>query len=114
MQQTQEPAKDMDRLFTPREAAGQLAVTYERVLDLAKSGELGCVRIGKSVRFSGRQLAEFIAARASAAPLIPVVLPAADGSMTRTERNAWNGAPDRSPTTVLPAGMTVRDGVLRW
>lgn len=38
-------------LLTPREAAAALAISERHLVNLTKSGEVPCVRLGRSVRY---------------------------------------------------------------
>lgn len=52
-----------DKLLTAREAAQQLAIGLRKLWQLTNTGELRCVRIGRSVRYDPRDVAAFIDAR---------------------------------------------------
>ena len=48
-------------LLSAREAAEALAISERTLWSLTKRGEVRCVRIGRSVRYSPDDLADFIA-----------------------------------------------------
>lgn len=50
-------------LLTAREAAQVLCLSARKLWGLTASGEIPCVRIGRSVRYSARELERWIASR---------------------------------------------------
>lgn len=54
---------DGDRLLNPREVATRLGIGARKVWTLTNTGELRCVRIGRSVRYHPDDIAAFIEAR---------------------------------------------------
>lgn len=50
-------------LLTPREAANRLRISPRSLWSLTKSGEVQCVRIGRSVRYSPDDLSAYVEAR---------------------------------------------------
>ena len=54
------------RLLTPGEAAELLAVSERKVSDLARSGQLPCVHVGRSVRFRPADIERLIEGPAKA------------------------------------------------
>ena len=63
------PAQKTDRLDPPRlllkakDAATALAISPRKLWELTNTGDVRCVRIGKSVRYAVDDLREFIAAQ---------------------------------------------------
>ncbi|QDT72944.1 helix-turn-helix domain-containing protein [Lacipirellula limnantheis] len=47
-------------LLTPKQAAEQLAISPRKLWSLTASGDVPCVRIGRSVRYDAADLAEFV------------------------------------------------------
>lgn len=52
-------------LLTPRDAAAQLAISPRKLWALTASGDVPCVRIGRSVRYHAADLATYIDAKRS-------------------------------------------------
>ena len=52
----------MDKLHSPAEVADALGVKAQCVRDLALRGELPCVKVGRRVRFTDKDLAAWIEA----------------------------------------------------
>jgi excisionase family DNA binding protein len=55
--------RDLNRLLTPREAARVLAVSERTLWGLTRSGQIPCVRIGRSVRYDPADLRRWIESR---------------------------------------------------
>ena len=51
---------DSPKLLTPKHAAEQLAISPRKLWSLTASGDVPCVRIGRSVRYDAADLAEFV------------------------------------------------------
>ncbi|MBL9163114.1 MAG: helix-turn-helix domain-containing protein [Planctomycetaceae bacterium] len=47
-------------LLTPKEAAAALGISPRKLWSLTASGDVPCVRIGRSVRYDAADLAEFV------------------------------------------------------
>jgi len=47
-------------LLTPKQAANWLAISPRKLWSLTASGDVPCVRIGRSVRYDAADLAEFV------------------------------------------------------
>lgn len=47
-------------LLTPKAAAATLAISARKLWSLTASGDMPCVRIGRSVRYDAADLAEFV------------------------------------------------------
>ncbi len=52
-------------LVSAREAAAALSISERTLWSLTAKGEIPCVRIGRAVRYSRRELEQFVAARLS-------------------------------------------------
>lgn len=50
----------MDSYYTPREVAGMLKISYDKVLELLHSERLRSVKIGKQFRVTEKMLDEFV------------------------------------------------------
>lgn len=50
----------MDSYYTPREVAGILKISYDKVLELLHSEKLRSVKIGKQFRVTEKMLDEFV------------------------------------------------------
>ncbi|QDT72225.1 helix-turn-helix domain-containing protein [Lacipirellula limnantheis] len=48
------------QLLTPKHAAERLAISPRKLWSLTASGDVPCVRIGRSVRYDAADLAEFV------------------------------------------------------
>ena len=56
-----ERQEQQDVLYTPAEVGDILKISVERIQQLTKAGELGCVRVSRvCIRYSKRQIDEFI------------------------------------------------------
>lgn len=53
-------------LLSPRTAAAALAISPRKLWSLTASGDVPCVRIGRSVRYDAADLAEFVESLKSA------------------------------------------------
>jgi excisionase family DNA binding protein len=51
---------DTERLLIAEEVAGILRVSKDRVYELARSGVIPCVRLGRQIRFSNTALNDWI------------------------------------------------------
>ena len=47
-------------LLTPKEAAAALGISPRKLWSLTASGDVQCVRIGRSVRYGAADLADFV------------------------------------------------------
>jgi excisionase family DNA binding protein len=47
-------------LYTPRDAARVLAICERTLWGLTRDGEIRAVRVGRSIRYSGLDLAEYV------------------------------------------------------
>lgn len=56
-------AGHVDEFLTKREAAAKIGLSVRTLERLVAAGELSCVRVGRSVRISRADLADFLAAR---------------------------------------------------
>ncbi len=59
-------AKDLPTLLTASELSNQLGYPLTRIYELAREGELPCVRFGRAVRFDPRAIREWIEAGGTA------------------------------------------------
>jgi excisionase family DNA binding protein len=50
----------MIKLYSERDAARVLSLSYGYLKELRRRGEIGCVRIGKAVRYTDKSLEEFV------------------------------------------------------
>ncbi len=48
------------QLLTPKHAAERLAISPRKLWSLTASGDVPCVRIGRSVRYDAADLADFV------------------------------------------------------
>lgn len=102
-----------------QQAAVLLAIPTAAVYALIANGTLPATRLSKNrTRIPAAGLAAVLRERTTGGvppPKIePPAVPPADGTMTKAERHIWNGGPEPSPRTVLPAGMSIVNGEIRW
>jgi excisionase family DNA binding protein len=54
---------EIKKLYSEKEAASVLNLSYGYLKELRRRGEISCVRVGRAVRYTDRNLEEFIKSR---------------------------------------------------
>jgi excisionase family DNA binding protein len=61
-----EPVRELNRLITATELSATTGIPKSRVFQLAREGQLPCIRLGRAMRFDPKAVKEWLAAGGTA------------------------------------------------